>query len=88
MEARLRARPVEVLKDGRHQLDAHRAAARAQRHDHFEYSQFAGVWTAHSLTPRTLYCERCEGATIAPAATCTSCGAALDDSFLRDPSVR
>ena len=68
--------------------DAHRAAARAQRTDHFEYSQFAGVWAAHTLSPRTLYCERCEAATIAPAATCGNCGASLDDSFLRDPSAR
>lgn len=68
--------------------DAHRAAARAQWNEHFEYSQFAGVWGAHVLTPRTLFCERCAAATVAPAATCGSCGARLDDSFLRDPSAR
>jgi heme-degrading monooxygenase HmoA len=66
--------------------DAHRAAARAQRHDQFEYSQFAGVWTAHSVGSRTLYCDRCAQPTVAPARACAACANALDDSFLRDPT--
>jgi heme-degrading monooxygenase HmoA len=66
--------------------DVHRAAAKAQRRDHFEYSQFAGVWAAHSLGARTLYCEQCGKATVAPARVCAGCDRALDDTFLRDPS--
>lgn len=66
--------------------DAHRAAARAQRQDGFEYSQFAGVWAAHSLSARTLYCDSCYRGTAAPASRCTNCGTALDDTFTRDPS--
>jgi heme-degrading monooxygenase HmoA len=67
--------------------DAHRAAARAQQQDGFEYSQFAGVWAAHTIGTRTLHCERCRAAVIAPARACTNCGNPLDDSFLRDPSA-
>ncbi|MCW2595767.1 MAG: hypothetical protein JWR06_2112 [Jatrophihabitans sp.] len=61
--------------------DVHRAAARAQREDGFEYSQFAGVWAAHRVGRRTLHCERCRAATVAPAAECSNCGNALDDTF-------
>jgi heme-degrading monooxygenase HmoA len=68
--------------------DVHRAAARAQRDDGFEYSQFAGVWTAHTIGTRTLHCENCHSAVAAPARECTRCGNPLDDTFLRDPSVR
>lgn len=66
--------------------DAHRAAARAQREDGFEYSQFAGVWAAHTLSPRNLHCENCHTADAAPARQCSACGNPLDDSFLRDPT--
>lgn len=66
--------------------DAHRAAARAQKKDGFEYSQFAGVWAAHTISARTLHCERCRMAVKAPASRCSGCGNALDDSFLRDPT--
>ena len=66
--------------------DAHRRAARAQRDDGFEYSQFAGVWSKHAASPRTLYCEKCRVATAAPARSCSNCDNPLDDSFLRDPT--
>lgn len=68
--------------------DAHRAAARAQREDGFEYSQFAGVWTAHTIGTRRLHCESCHTAVAAPARACTNCGNPLDDTFLRDPSAQ
>lgn len=68
--------------------DAHRAAARAQREDGFEYSQFAGVWTAHRIGTRTLHCESCHTAVAAPVRACTNCGNPLDDTFLRDPSAQ
>jgi len=66
--------------------DAHRAAAKAQRMDGFEYSQFAGVWAAHSVGARTIHCEQCGHANVAPAAACAGCGGVLDDTFLRNPS--
>ncbi len=60
---------------------AHRAAAREQRERPFEYSQFAGVWAAHSVGRRVLYCERCRAATAVPADVCSSCSNPLDDPF-------
>lgn len=62
--------------------DAHRAMAREQRERPFEYSQFAGVWAAHTVGRRTFYCERCQGGTTAPATTCQRCGNPLDDPFV------
>ena len=61
--------------------DVHRAMAREQREDPFEYSQFAGIWTAHTVGRRTLYCERCRRPTPAPAGVCESCGNELHDPF-------
>lgn len=66
--------------------DAHRQAAQAQRRDGFEHSQFAGLWTAHTIGRRTLHCEKCRHATVSPAQTCPQCQAVLDDTFLRDPT--
>ncbi len=61
--------------------DAHRAVAREQ-HDHpFEYSQFAGIWTAHTVGRRTIFCERCQQPNPTPALSCASCGHPLDDPF-------
>jgi hypothetical protein len=60
---------------------AHQRMVREQRERPFEYSQFAGVWAAHTIGRRTLYCEKCHDATPAPAAACTRCGNPLDDSF-------
>jgi heme-degrading monooxygenase HmoA len=66
--------------------DAHRQAVQAQQRDGFEHSQFAGLWTAHTLGRRTLHCEQCRHMTPAPAQECPSCHADLDDTFLRDPT--
>lgn len=60
---------------------AHRSMVREQRERPFEYSQFAGVWAAHAIGRRTLYCERCQTGTTAPEGACSNCGNALDDPF-------
>jgi hypothetical protein len=59
----------------------HQAMVREQRERPFEYSQFAGVWAAHQVGRRTLYCEMCHHGTAAPAAQCSSCGNELEDTF-------
>ena len=55
--------------------------AAEQRERPFEYSQFAGIWVAHTVGRRRLYCEQCGHGTTAPATTCTGCGNPLDDPF-------
>lgn len=60
---------------------AHRSMAAEQREQPFEYRQFAGVWTAHTIGRRTIYCEQCARPTVAPAGTCSSCGNPLHDPF-------
>ena len=60
---------------------AHQAMVREQRDRPFEYSQFAGVWSAHSVGRRMLYCDQCNAATPAPATSCRSCTNPLDDPF-------
>jgi len=60
---------------------AHQQMVREQRERPFEYSQFAGVWAAHAIGRRTMYCEKCHSPTPAPATACTACGNPLDDSF-------
>jgi heme-degrading monooxygenase HmoA len=60
---------------------AHQAMVREQRERPFEYSQFAGVWAAHRVGQRSLYCDRCQAATTAPATACSACGNSLDDPF-------
>lgn len=60
---------------------AHQAMVREQRDRPFEYSQFAGVWSAHTVGRRMLYCERCRAATPAPAQSCPSCANRLVDPF-------
>lgn len=67
--------------------DVHRQAAQAQRRDGFEHSQFAGLWTAHTIGRRTLHCERCRRATVAPSQTCPQCDAVLDVTFPPDPAT-
>ena len=59
---------------------AHREAVRDQVDNRNLYSQFAGVWTAHTIRPRTFYCD-CGQRTPAPAEVCPSCGAAFTDVF-------
>ena len=60
---------------------AHQAMVREQRERPFEYSQFAGVWAAHTVGRRVLYCDQCHAATAAPDATCSACSNPLDDPF-------
>jgi hypothetical protein len=60
---------------------AHTAMVREQHHNPFEYTQFAGVWTAHTLGRRNLYCPGCRVATPAPADRCRACGNPLPDPF-------
>jgi hypothetical protein len=62
--------------------DAHRAMIREQHERPFEYSQFAGIWTAHTVGSRYLYCARCHQRTAAPAASCHACGSGLHDPFV------
>ena len=60
---------------------AHQSMVREQRERPFEYSQFAGVWAAHRMGRRMLYCPRCNVPTAAPARYCRNCNLALDDPF-------
>jgi hypothetical protein len=60
---------------------AHREAIAEQQRSPFEYSQFAGIWTADTIGRRTLYCRACGTRTVAPASTCTRCRRVLDDGF-------
>jgi hypothetical protein len=59
----------------------HRAAVAEQHRTPFEYSQFAGIWTAHTIGRRTLHCHTCGGRAVVPATTCEGCGRILDDGF-------
>jgi heme-degrading monooxygenase HmoA len=59
---------------------AHQQTARAFQERPFQYSHFVGVWSAHSVRPRRIYCERCHQGTDAPAEAC-ACGNPLVDVF-------
>lgn len=61
--------------------DAHRAAVAAQHREPFEYSQFAGIWTAHTIGRRTMHCPACGGRAVPPEQACGRCGRRLDDGF-------
>lgn len=63
------------------QGDAHRRMAREQHEHPFEYSQFAGVWTAHRIGRRTIYCDICRRPNPTPAEKCAGCGNRLEDPF-------
>jgi heme-degrading monooxygenase HmoA len=65
--------------------DAHRRVVEEQMTNPFEYSQFAGVWALHTMTPRTISCDNCQTRNQAPATSCVACGNTLDDTFLREP---
>jgi len=60
---------------------AHRETARAFQERPFQYSQFAGVWAAHTVRPRRIYCEKCQAGTEAPAESCAACASPLVDVF-------
>ena len=59
----------------------HRAAVSEQHRNPFEYSQFAGIWSAHTIGRRTMHCPACSARTAAPATACSGCGRALNDGF-------
>lgn len=64
---------------------AHQAMVGEQHQQPFEHSQFAGLWTAHTVGHRMLYCEKCGTATAAPTANCSGCAAPLHDPFSAEP---
>lgn len=59
----------------------HRRIVAEQRREPFEYSQFAGVYTAERASRRTYSCPGCRTVTAAPARGCDGCGRTLDDGF-------
>jgi hypothetical protein len=59
---------------------AHRQAVATQFREHNQSSQFAGVWTAHTIRPRRFYCG-CGRSTEAPATHCRHCGQPVADPF-------
>lgn len=61
----------------------HRDVVSEQRHEPFEYSQFAGIYAAHTIGRRTFTCPRCGTTCVAPCAACTRCGEGLGDGFDR-----
>jgi heme-degrading monooxygenase HmoA len=60
---------------------AHENTAREFRERPYQYSQFVGVWGAHTVRPRRIYCEKCQAGTATPADVCAKCGNALVDVF-------
>lgn len=63
------------------QSGAHQKMAREQNRHPFEYSQFAGIWGAHRIGRRTIYCEQCRRPNPAPTRACAGCGHPLEDPF-------
>jgi hypothetical protein len=59
----------------------HSAVVRDLAKTPFQYSQFAGIWTAETQRPRRFYCDKCSHATAAPAEACAHCGNPLTDVF-------
>ena len=59
----------------------HQQLVAEQRRTPFEYSQFAGIWTAHVIGRRTFACPTCSAATASPSTSCPACGTPLDDGF-------
>jgi hypothetical protein len=64
-----------------------REAVAALDRKRFEYSHFVGLWKAHAVHQRNIYCEACGTATPAPASACRNCGNPLHDVFAREPSL-
>jgi hypothetical protein len=60
---------------------AHGQTAREFHEKPFQYSQFAGVWAAHTVRPRKIYCEKCHAGTDMPADACRACKNPLVDVF-------
>jgi heme-degrading monooxygenase HmoA len=71
--------PEEALAFGRD--PAHRQVMREFRENPFQYSQFVGVWSAHTVRRRHIYCAACGTSNDAPAQACAQCGEELADVF-------
>ena len=71
--------PEDALAFGRH--PAHREVMRQFIAQPFQYSQFVGVWSAHSVRRRHIYCAACGTPSDAPADACSACGEPLLDVF-------
>jgi len=61
----------------------HREAMAALDRERFEYSHFVGLWTAHAVHQRNVYCRHCDAVTAAPATACRGCNAPLEDAFTK-----
>jgi hypothetical protein len=66
---------------------AHRGAVSDQHGNPFEYSQFAGIYSAALIGRRTLYCPACGSRSVAPEQTCGQCGRQLNDGFHTRPGA-
>lgn len=60
---------------------AHRAVMREFYENPFQYSQFVGVWSAHTVRRRHIFCAECGTSNDAPATVCSRCGTELLDVF-------
>jgi heme-degrading monooxygenase HmoA len=71
--------PEDALAFGRD--TAHRQVVREFLAKPFQYSQFVGVWSAHSVRRRHIYCAACGTSNDAPADACSHCHEPLLDVF-------
>lgn len=60
---------------------AHREVMREFYAKPYQYSSFVGVWSAHTVPRRHIYCSGCGRANDAPADSCSQCGTELLDVF-------
>lgn len=60
---------------------SHREAAAELYRTGSQYTHFAGLYAAASLSPRHFFCERCGMASVAPATVCEQCQNPLVDVF-------
>jgi heme-degrading monooxygenase HmoA len=61
--------------------DAHRQARSHLYETGNQYTHFAGLYAASSVSPRHFFCEECRKTTEAPAEKCEHCGNPLVDIF-------
>jgi len=69
----------EALAFGRNAT--HREVMREFYEKPFQYSQFVGVWSAHTVHRRHIFCAGCGAPNDAPADACGQCGEPLLDVF-------
>ncbi|MBV9485938.1 MAG: hypothetical protein JO246_07755 [Frankiaceae bacterium] len=65
--------------------EAHRRYVADQRATGFELSQYAGIFTTHTVGARRYYCPRCGESSVADVSACP-CGESLDDGFAPSPT--